>query len=417
MATVTTPLLGLIDTAFTGHMGGAAYLAAIALGGNIFNLTYWLFGFLRGGTSGFTAQARGAGDVHGQAVALMRSLTLALAVGVGIIVLQRPLEWLFRAAMDPSDERVWQLAVGYFRILVWGAPAVLSTYALLGWFIGMGRTRAAMWMSIAIDVVNIVVTGILVLGVGFKVEGVAFGTLAAQWSGPLVALPMVFRLLDGRLKVSLNELLDSGPLRRFLRVNLDIFLRTLCLIGVTLWFTRVGASQGAGVLAANALLMQFFLLFSYVMDGFAYAGESLMGQAAGARDVRRQRVLVKRIMRMGAWLAGLFTIVYFLAGNGIVSLLSDSEEVRGVASDYMYWVVAIPIVSFAAFAWDGMLVGNSETRPLLHAIVVATVVYFGVWFSLGPLLGNHAIWLAFLCYLGCRAVLPGVFRQVDKRFG
>lgn len=411
VATVTTPLLGLMDTAFTGHMGGSRFLAAVALGTNVFNLIYWLFGFLRGGTSGFTAQARGAGNHHAQAVTLGRSLAVALSVGVVIILLQRPLEALFKWAMDPSDAAVWALASRYFRILVWGAPAVLATYALIGWFIGMARTRAAMWMSIAIDLTNLGVTAALVLGAGWKVEGVAVGTLVAQWVGPAVALPLALRILGPRERVSLSELLDSKPMRRFMRVNFDIFLRTLCLIGVTLWFTRVGASQGAAVLAANALLMQFFLLFSYVMDGFAYAGESLMGHAVGAADRLLQRSVISSILRWGMLMAALFTIIFLAAGNELIAWLSDSQEVRNAAAEYLPWVVAVPIVSFAAFSWDGMLIGASETVPLLKAIAVGTALYFALWFLLAPTMANHAIWLAFLAYLAARSMLPPLFRK------
>ena len=402
IATVTTPLLGLMDTAFTGHMGGAVYLAGIALGGNLFNMLYWLFGFLRMGTSGLTAQAVGARDVRRQWITLYRALAVAFIAGLVIILLQWPLSWLYRSITLP-EPGAWREAELYFRILVWGAPATLATTAMSGWFVGMQSSKRAMWMSVAIDVANIAMSALLVIGVGMKVPGVAVGTLVAQWTGFAVALLLAFRM--GHMPpVRIGDILEPVELRRFMTVNRDIFLRTLCMIAVTLWFTRAGASGGTVTLAANALLMQLFILFSYVLDGLAYAGEALAGKCAGARDRYGFRLTVAALMRWGAVVALLFTVVYFLCGQAIMSLLSDDAGVRAAAADYLPWAVAIPFCGFAAFTWDGIFIGATATRRMLAAMAVSAVVYFAVYFTLRHILGNHALWLAFVAFLLARSL-------------
>lgn len=402
IASVTTPLLGLMDTAFTGHMGGAVYLAGIALGGNLFNLVYWMFGFLRMGTSGITAQAVGSGDTRQQWLTLYRALAMAVAAGAVIIALQQPLASVYHYFTGP-DESAWREADRYFKILVWGAPASLSAFALSGWFIGMYQSKSAMWMSIAIDSFNIAATATLVLGCALKVDGVATGTLIAQWAGVAVGILMARRL--GRPpKVSLGELLDSIQLRRFMSVNRDIFLRTLCLIAVTLWFTRAGAREGSVTLAANALLMQLFILFSYVMDGLAYAAEALAGTRVGAHDETGLRRTVSALMKWGAGTALVFTAVYFFCGEGILDLLSDDEGVRSAARDYLPWAVCVPIVSFMAFTWDGVFIGATATRWMLMTMALSATVYFAVYFVLKPWFGNTALWIAFLSFLGVRSI-------------
>lgn len=325
IATVTTPLLGLMDTAFTGHMGGAVYLGGIALGGNLFNLVYWLFGFLRMGTSGLTAQAVGAADTRRQWLTLYRSLAVAGIAGVALIFLQWPLAAAYRVVTQP-DAAAWTEASRYFKILVWGAPAVLGTTAMAGWFVGMQSSKRAMWMSIVIDIVNIFLSALLVLLAGMKVPGVATGTLVAQWIGLGAALWMASRM-GVMPRFRLSEVLETAELRRFLSVNRDIFLRTLCLIAVTLWFTRAGASEGTVILAANALLMQLFILFSYVMDGLAYAGEALVGSCVGAGDSVRFRRTVGALMRWSVAVALVFTAVYFVCGEGVMTLLSDDISI------------------------------------------------------------------------------------------
>lgn len=416
VATVTTPLLGIMDTAFTGHMGSAVFLGGIALGGNLFNMIYWLFGFLRMGTSGLTAHAVGAADRHECRVILYRSLLVAFAAGGAIIILQWPLALLYRAVTGPEPE-AWRQALTYFRILVWGAPATLATTAMSGWFVGMQTSKNAMWMSIAIDVVNILLTALAVLGLHMKVAGVATGTLVAQWTGFGVAMWLAWRL-GPMPRLRLREILEPSRLRKFATVNRDIFLRTLCLIAVTLWFTKAGASAGTVTLAANALLMQFFLLFSYVMDGLAYAGEALAGSAVGARDGASMRVTVKALMKWGTVVALVFTVVYALGGEAILGFLSSERHVVAAARDYLPWAVSIPLVGFAAFTWDGVFIGATATRAMLLAMGLSAALYFAVFLTLRHVIGNHALWLAFIVFLLGRSVAMSVlYRRVGGKCG
>ncbi|MBD5317356.1 MAG: MATE family efflux transporter [Bacteroides sp.] len=402
IASVTTPLLGLMDTAFTGHMGGAVYLAGIALGGNLFNLIYWLFGFLRMGTSGLTAQAVGSADSRRQWLTLYRSLAVAAAAGLALIALQGPVASLYMFLTSPEPQ-AWQEGLLYFRILIWGAPAFLATVALSGWFIGMARSSKAMWMSIAIDVINLAVSATLVAGIGMKVPGVAIGTLAAQWGGLGAGLLMV-RSLGSFPRFSLAEIFDRAELKRFASVNRDIFLRTLCLIAVTLWFTREGARQGSTMLAANALLMQLFILFSFFMDGLAYAGEALAGSRVGAGDVAGLKATVRALVKWGAAVAVVFTVIYFFCGEAIMRLLSDDEGVRAAAADYLPWAVTIPLMSFMAFTWDGVFIGATATRSMLGSMALSTALFFILIAALSSLPANTALWIAFLAFLLCRSV-------------
>lgn len=403
-ATLTTPLLGLMDVAFTGHMGGPAYLAAIAIGGNIFNLLYWLFSFLRSGTGGITAQARGAKNPDEMNEALFRSLLVSICAGLLIIILQRPIEAAFGWFMEP-DRNTWVLACKYFRILVWGAPAVLMSYTFTGWMVGMGSSKSALWMSLTINVANLAASCIFVLGLHWRVEGVAFGTLIAQWSGVAVGLPLALHLAPEGHRPTFARLLLKERMKRFFSVNLDIFLRTVCLIAVTLWFTREGATQGSVILAANALLMQFFIFFSYFTDGLAYAAEAIIGRAVGAKNETLRRDAVKRIMLWGTGVALGFTAIYGFGGWGFIDLLTTDYGVRSAAADFMPWVIAIPFVGFAAFIWDGIFIGYLATRSLLYSMLLSAIAYFVTLWLLKPVMGNHALWLAFLIYLATRSLV------------
>ena len=411
VANITTPLLGLVDTAVTGHMGSAIYIAAIAVGGVMFNMLYWLFGFLRGGTSGLSAQAYGAGNSKETTLVLYRSLIVAVAVGASMILLQRPVENLLIWFLEP-DAATAPLARQYFRILIWGAPAMLSTYALSGWFLGMQNSRMIMWTSLIINVVNIAASISLVYGLHWRIEGVAAGTLTAQWTGLAAALLFLRRYTPA--KVSLRDILRPVELRRFFFVNIFVMLRTACMIAVTLWFTRAGASQGAVILAVNTLLMQLFLLFSYMMDGFAFAAEALTGRYVGAHDSHSLRLCISRTFRWGMLLATLFTAIYFLSGEAFLHLLSSDSGVIAASSDYWLWAITIPFAGYAGFVWDGVYIGATLTRGLLVTMLCAMAVFFTVDLSLFPLLGNHALWLAFSLYLLTRGIAQTIFYRTPR---
>lgn len=431
VSNITVPLLGMIDVAIVGHMGSPAYIGAVAVGSMIFNLVYWLFGFLRMGSSGMTSQALGRRDMAAVAGLLVRSVTLALGIALLLIVLQVPMKWASFLLIGPTED-VAPLAATYFYIVVWGAPAVLGLYSLSGWFIGMQNTRFPMIIAIGQNVVNILASLTLVYVFGMKIEGVALGTVIAQYAGFIVALGLLWRYY-GRLfrgvrreecgeryvlrknqhheypPSSLHTPHSSKQFLDFLRINRDIFLRTLCLSSVMLFFTSAGSRSGDVVLAVNTLLMEFYLMFSYIMDGFAFAGEALSGRHKGAGNTVALLQVVRRIFRWGVWLTAAFTVVYLVGGQLFVRLLTDNPAVRLSSLTYLPWIVVMPAAGVCAFLWDGVFIGMTLTRGMLVSSFVATVFFFLFYLLLFPAWGNHGLWLAFTVYLLMRGVIQSVW--------
>lgn len=403
VSNITTPLLGIVDVAVTGHIGAALYIGAIAVGGAMFNMLYWLFNFLRMGTTGFTAQAYGAGDRQRLDLLLFRSLAVGFSVGFLLLLLSKPLGEGILAFMDADDDTL-SLASRYFNICIWGAPAVLMTYALSGWFLGMQNSKAQMWVAVMTNVVNIIVSLTLVFAAGWKIEGVATGTLSAQWIGFAVGIIILVKKYRPKLP-ALGDIFQLRELALFFRVNSDIFLRTACLVTVTLWFTHAGALAGTDTLAANALLMQLFMLFSFFMDGFAFSGEALAGKYTGRADTESLRSVVRSIMLVGLWCAVAFSITYALAGEWIIDLLAKDKVVVALACSYLPWAVAIPLCGFMAFVWDGIFVGLVRTRAMLASMAIALLVFFLLYFLLRSKMANSGLWLAFDAYLLTRGIV------------
>lgn len=407
VSNITVPLLGLIDVTIVGHLGAASYIGAIAVGGMLFNIIYWIFGFLRMGTGGMTSQAYGRGDEAEMMRLLTRSTGVGMLIALTLIVLQYPIERTAFSLIETTPE-VERLAATYFRICIWGAPAVLGLYSFSGWFIGMQNSRYPMFIAITQNIVNILMSLVLVYGLEMKIEGVAIGTLVAQYAGWLMAIGLwMHRYKHLRPYAELRSLTDKGAMRRFFQVNRDIFLRTLCLVSVTVFFTSAGAAQGEVILAVNTLLMQLFTLFSYIMDGFAYAGEALAGKHIGADNRPALRTMVCQLFVWGIALALAFTLIYGIGGEGFLSLLTNEESVITASSTYFYWVLAIPLAGFAAFLYDGIFIGATATGLMLRAMFVASVAFFLIYFGCREAMGNHALWLAFITYLSLRGIVQG----------
>ena len=406
---ITVPLLGLVDTAIVGHMGSAAYMGAVAVGSMIFNLIYWVFGFLRMGTSGMTAQARGRRDFSEVTRLLVRSGWVSLTIALLIVVLQWPVREGMLWFIGPSDD-VRPLAVTYFNIVVWGAPAMLSLYSLSGWFIGMQNTRIPMFVSIIQNVVNILASLTFVYGLGMKVEGVALGTVVAQYAGCLIALWFLWRYYRKVLRLR-GQSSHLSPLTSYFSSNRDIFLRTLCLVAVNLYFTSAGARQGATILAVNTLLIQLYLLFSYIMDGFAYAGEALGGKYWGAKDMDAYKDVVRRLFGWGALMTALFTCMYIIGGMPFLRLLTDEPQVVEASQAYVWWAYLIPAAGVAAFIWDGLFIGTTQTRGMLVSSAIAALVFFVTATITIGIMGNHGLWLAMILYLLIRGLIQTLIRQ------
>ena len=411
ISNITVPLLGLVDVAIVGHLGATAYIGAIAVGGLLFNILYWNFGFLRMGTSGLTSQAYGRKDASAETRVLVQAVCVGLVSAIALLLLQYPIERLAFHLLDTSDE-VERYAVAYFRVCIWGAPAVLTLYGFKGWFIGMQNSRFPMYIAIAVNTVNILCSLCFVFGFKMKVEGVALGTVVAEYGGLAMAVVLWVKKYGYlRVRVVLRESLYLPAMQRFFAVNRDIFLRTFCLIAVTTFFTSTGARQGDVILAVNTLLMQLFTLFSYIMDGFAYAGEALAGRYVGACNLKQLKHAVRNLFAWGVGLSLFFTLLYAVGGKNFLSILTDDTEVIQASATYFYWVLAIPLAGFSAFLWDGILIGATATKQMLGAMLIASFAFFFIFYTFSGSTDNHMLWLAFLVYLSLRGIMQTLWSR------
>ncbi len=412
---ITVPLLGMVDTSIVGHLdtegSSIDYIGAISVGTMIFNFIYWNFGFLRMGTSGFTAQSYGARDLKESMNILTRALFIALLISFSLIILQYPISLLTRSFIE-NKNGVLDLGLRYFFILIWAAPATLGMYALKGWLIGMQDSKTPMYIAIMINLVNIFFSLLFVIKFKMKIEGVAYGTLIAQYSG-LITTIVFWQIKYGKLKkyFNLKESINWHKMKLFFKVNSDIFLRTCCLIIVTTYFTIASSKMQYPTLAVNALLMQLFTLFSYFMDGFAYACESLCGKYYGAKDSKNLRKSVKYILSWGLGISLVFMVLYYFFGENLLRLLTDKEHIILAAKDYMGFVLLIPLTGFVAFLYDGILIGMTESARMRNAIFIATALFFIIFCTLNPFFANSALWIAFITYLLGRSVLMAVFSR------
>ena len=421
ISNITVPLLGIVDVAIVGHIGDENYIGAIAIGSMIFNVIYWLFGFLRMGTSGFTSQAFGAGNTQATAYVLRKMLVLSFGVAAAFVLFQLPIRHLAFLLMGVNND-IHPLVATYYNIVVWGAPATLGLYVLTGWLVGMQNTRVPMWVSIAQNIINIAASALLVFAFRMGIAGVAIGTLVAQWAGFVMSLLSLRSCYAQEWQTALSRAITKLQSHTeiftisFFSANRDIFLRTLCLVSVNLFFTAAGSRQGAMMLSVNTLLMTFFTLFSYVMDGFAYAGEALAGRYFGARDSASLNLLARRLLGWGMTLSVVFSLVYLLAGEAILGLLTDKQPVVVAAADYRLWAVMVPLTGFAAFVFDGIFIGKTATRAMFMSCFVGAIAFFLIYYSLFGEWHNHALWLALNIYLALRGVvLAVVFMRGNKQ--
>ena len=418
VSNLSIPLLGAVDTAVIGHLPEPHFLGAVAVGALIFNTLYFGCNFLRMGTTGLTAQAYGARDLDGARATAARALLIALVLAGVLLALQGPIGRLAFYLVEPSAA-VAAEGMRYFFIRIWGAPAALANIALVGWFIGMQNTRAALALLLTVNGINIVLDLVLVLGFDLAVAGVAWATVAADYAGLALGLAVGARLArrhGGRWRARL--VLDAAAMRRFLGINRDIFLRTLFVITAFALFTTLSAREGDVVLAANAVLLNFVVFFNFAFDGFAFAAEALTGRALGAR---RRDDLARAIRACLIWcllLALLTVAVYGLAGAPIVRVLTDIEAVRSVAFDFLPWLIALPLVAVWGIFFDGVFTGTTRTADMRNTMMLAFAVFVPcAWFLREPI-GNHGLWLAMtLLYAVRGAGLGIVYAGIRRRGG
>ncbi len=425
LSNVTVPLLGLSDTFITGHLGAERFIAAIAVGTMMVNAIYWLCGFLRMGTTGLTAEAFGASDADRRKRILTVSLLLAVAIGLLMIILSPLLEHLMLSLIDPPPATA-ELAGEYFIISVWAAPAILSTMAVSGWMVGSQNTVFPMVTAISVNVINIALSMILVFGFDLGFKGVAYGTLCANWIGLLISFILAKRLVEGgKLLILEKRLMKNIGLRRFFSVNGNLFVRSACLMSVSFALTGFAGRMGDNVLAVNAVLMQFFMFFSYFMDGFAFAGEALCGRFMGEGNIDGFRLAVKALLIWSGIVTVSFTLVYSLFTPAIAGLLTNvGTVVAGITS--LRWVACIlPAVSVAAFMFDGIYIGLTDTARMMIATVCGAALFFALHYlfagfgASSPIFaGAGGLWTAFLGFLFVRGSVLGLTLKstVKKRF-
>ncbi len=411
ISNLSVPLLGLADLALMGHLGSLQDLGAIALGGMIFNFIYWLFGFLRMGTTGFTAQSLGKRDLKQVVMHLSKAMLAAIVSASLLLLLQTPIARLSFLVVDGSAE-VEALTNVYFSIRIWAAPATISLYALTGWFIGMQNTRIPMIITIVVNILNIGFNFLFIIVFDMRSDGVALGTVLAQYCGLFLALFFLFRYY-GKLK---KHFTTKGilQLREFFKVNGNLFIRTLLLIVALSFFTITSAEQSDTILAVNTLLLQFFTIFSYFLDGFAYSAEALTGKLLGSSDYKRLKQMIRIIFSWAAGLSIAFSLIY-LAGHGLLlRALTNKADVIAAASPYLPWIILVPLVTFPAFIWDGVYIGATASKQMRNVMIIATLgFFFPVYYLSHNMIGNHGLWLAFILMMGVRSILMTIWAKTS----
>jgi MATE family multidrug resistance protein len=411
LSNLTQPLLSTVDTILSGHLPGAAALGGVAVGGIFFNAVFWMFGFLRLGTTGLVAQAYGAGDQRQLRLHFLRGMLTALVIGVLILAVRGPLIALALGLMGASPE-VRQNALVYCHILIWSAPAALANYVILGTLLGRQRVRTALALQAAINAVNVVVALALVMRLHWGVAGIATATLTADWSGVLIGLLLTHQSRPASdhsaPRIRWRELADGDRLRQLFALNRDILLRTIGLVGAYAWFTRTGARAGDATLAANAVLLNLQSITSYALDGFANATEALVGESVGARRQADYQAILRVSTQMALAVAVLISLLYLGLGAHIVGFFTNQEPVRQLALRYLPWAVALPVISVWGFQLDGIFVGATRARDLRNSMLISFAGFWAMAFVLEKFFGNHGLWCAFCCFMLLRGFTLGL---------
>lgn len=408
LANAAVPALGLVDTAVIGHYGSAVELGALALGALLFNFVYWSFGFLRMGTTGFAAQAAGAGDEAEVRATLARAVLLATGLGAALLVLQWPVAWLYFALIDGSGA-VESVAGEYFRARIWGAPAALVLFACSGLLVGLGRSRELLLVQLLLNGLNAGLDVWFAGALGLGARGIGLGTALAEWGTCAVAIAVVLRVLrarhgDGAPFLPWARIADLARIRAALAANGDILLRTLCLLFGFAWFANAGAGFGDVTLAANHILLQLVSFSAFFLDGFAFVAEASVGAAWGARDGARFRRAVRLTSELAAGTALALALLVLLLGEAIVSALTVLPAVRDGAAAHLPWAALYVLLSVAAFQLDGIFIGTTRTREMRNAGLLSLAVFLACADWLAGRYGNHGLWAAFVVFVMARAL-------------
>lgn len=422
LSNITVPLLGMVDTGVTGHLDSEIYLAAVAIGATIFSVLYTGVNFLRMGTTGIAAQSFGAEDYTALRTSLGQAIAVALAIAAMLIALHQPLG-AFAVSLVGDDPVIEALAREYFDIRIWSAPGTLVNYALIGWFLGTQNARVPFMIFLTINVTNIVLDLVFVLGLGMQIDGVALASVIAEYSGAAVGAAFVYGTLrrhPGDWLV--NKLTQVREYAAFFSVNGNLFIRTMALMFTLTFITAQGARMGGTVLAANALLMNLQNLTAFALDGIAHAAEALVGRAIGAKRRDALEAAVRLTLRWSLWFALGLALVYVVLGPVLIRVLTDLEDVRDAALRYLPWLIASPLISVWSFLYDGVFVGATRAREMRNIMIASAVVFLVAWFATTPW-DNDGLWFAFMVFLAARglgmhvfyrrAVLPAVIEAAE----
>ena len=405
LSNISVPLLSTVDTILMGNLS-TLYLGAIGLGAMIFNFIYWNFGFLRMGTTGMTAQGLGRKDSDEISGTLLRALALSFVIALLMLALMNPFYDLMVYLLNVSTDQN-PMVYEYFRIRMYAAPATLALYVLFGWFFGMQNAIYPLILTIVINVVNIVFSAIFVLHFDWDIAGVAYGTVIAQYAGVSIALLMILlKYREYVQRMSKAFIFNGSKMLMFLKLNSDIFLRTICLTSVFLFFYSQSSKSGAVILAVNVVLLQFLNWMSYGVDGFAYASESLVGKYFGANDDKKYYSSIKLSLIWGGVMALLYSLVYAIWGTELLGVFSNDPEVIKAAGPYMIWMIILPVMGFASYIWDGIYVGQTASKSMLYSMLISLIFFFALYYGLGGMeKSSHVIWASMTLFLLMRGII------------
>ena len=408
ISNISVPLLSTVDTALMGRLS-EVHIGAVGVGAMIFNFIYWNFGFLRMGTTGMTAQAFGRQSSSAIINTLGRALLVVGILAFLLITLQIPMgkASFFLMNINPEQEA---LVSTYFYIRIWAAPATLGLYAFMGWFFGMQNAIFPLILTVFINVINIILSYLFVRVMGMDVAGVAYGTLIAQYAG-LILAAILFAIRYRKYLSALQQkaLLRWEELKSFLSVNLDIFIRTLCLTFAFGFFYSQSAAEGELILAANVILLQFLNWMSYGVDGFAFASESLVGKYAGREDRDKTNRAIRLSFIWGMGVAVLFSLLYGVAGDAFLHVYTNQQDVIDATRPYLFWMILFPLLSTPSYLWDGIFIGLTASKAMRNTMLLAISIYLLTFWLAGTTGGNHGLWLTMLLFMVARGVFQHIF--------
>ncbi len=415
---ISMALLGLVDTAVIGHLDTAVYLGGVAVGSVIFDFLFWGMGFLRMGTTGIVAQAHGKEDATEARTILTQSILVGLSIAFIFLLFQKPVIDMGLSLLEGSPD-VKHYAAVYCYWLIWGMPALMILFSVNGWLLGMQNAMAVLHIGIMVNVINIILDVVFVVYMDMDVRGVALATVVSQYSGVIMSFFIVRKhLLKHSGEWLLDKIFNLKKIRLFLSLNHDIFIRTICLIFVFAFFTRESATYGDLVLAANSILMKFYLLMALALDGFNHAAEALTGKAIGEKNKTLFNKVVLLTLKWSLVFGLFFTLFYRIAGQGMINLLTDIESVREVAMVYLPWMIALPVISVWCFLLDGIFIGATRGPEMRNSMLICTFLFFLPLWYLFQFMGNHGLWLAFTIFIAVRGVVLGMYYfYIEKNEG